>query len=129
MARRTCRRTLLTDEQWAKVAPLLPVQDQSKGGRPWCDPRLVIEGIIWVLVTGAQWWALPDEYPSPVTCWRWLRRWQREGVWESIERTLLDELDGRGGIKREECFADATFAPAKKGARKSAQPARGKARR
>jgi transposase len=129
MARKPCRRALLTDKQWAKIAPLLPVQDQSKGGRPWCDPRLVVEGIIWILVTGAPWWALPNEYPSFTTCWRWLRRWQREGVWEKIERTLLGELDGRRRIKWEECFADATFASAQKGAMPSAQPARGKARR
>jgi transposase len=129
MARTRSKRTVLTDEQRRKIAAFLAPQDMSKGGRPRRDPYLVLEGIIWVLVTGSQWWALPDEYPSPATCWRWLDRWQREGVWEKIEQALLGELDDRGGIKWEECFADATFAPAKKGAPKSARPARGKARR
>ena len=129
MARTRSKRTVLTDEQRRKIAPFFAPQDMSKGGRPRCDPFLVLEGILWVLVTGAPWWALPDEYPSPATCWRWLHRWQKERVWERIERALLVELDDRGGIQWDECFADATFAPAKKGAAKSAQPARGKARR
>jgi transposase len=123
------RRTLLTDEQWARVQPLLPQQDMSRGGRPRSDDRRVMEGILWIARTGAPWWALPPEYPHPTTCWRRLRRWQGEGVWQRIRDVLLADLDRRGRLKWEECFADATFASAKKGATKSAQPARAKGRR
>jgi len=120
------KRTLLTDEQWARIAALLPRQDMSRGGRPRADDRRALEGILWIAKTGAQWYALPSEYPCATTCWRRLRRWQREGVWEKIRDALLAELDRRGGVQWDECFADATFAPAKKGATKSAQPARAK---
>ena len=129
MAPKECRCTLLTDEQWAEIEPFFPKQDMTRGGRPRCAARRVVEGILWVARTGAPWWALPREYPSPATCWRWLRRWQQEGVWEKIEQTLLTTLDKRKRIKWEECFIDATFASAKKGALKSAQPARAKGRK
>jgi transposase len=56
----------LTDEQWAVVAPLLPrPRRRADGrGRPWRDPRDVLDGILWVLRTGAPWHDLPTRYPS-----------------------------------------------------------------
>lgn len=64
-------RTLLTDEQWLKIEPLLPKPRKSrKGGRPLLPDRPVFEGILWVLRSGARWKDLPPEYPSPTTCWR-----------------------------------------------------------
>ena len=60
MARK--RPLLLTDEQWGKIEPLLPaLPDCPKGGRPRCDDRRVLEGILWILRTGARWCDLPDE--------------------------------------------------------------------
>jgi len=54
MARK--RRPLLSDQQWAKIEPLLPpLPAQPQGGRPWCDHRSVLEGILRVLKTGARW--------------------------------------------------------------------------
>ena len=121
--------TVLSDKWWAMIDPILPKQDTARGGRPRCDARLVLEGILWVLVGGAQWRLLPKEYPSRSTCHRWLKRWQEEGVWEKIQHALLGRLDKRRRLKWSQCFADATFAPAKKGAVKSAQPARAKGQR
>jgi transposase len=110
-------RPLLTDEQWEKIAPLLPALPRSeRGGRPWADHRRVLEGILWVLKTGARWRDLPAEYPSPSTCWRRLRHWEEEDVWLSVWRAFLAELDDQGQLDWEETFADATFVPAKKGA-------------
>ena len=65
---------------------------------------------------------MPGEYPSGVTCWRRLRRWQEQGVWEKAWRQLLRPLDGRGRIDWDEAFLDATFLPAKKGAKRSGKP-------
>jgi transposase len=108
---------LLSDEQWAKIKSLLPPpSERSRGGRPRCEDRKVLEGILWVLKTGARWRALPAEYPSPSTCWRRLAQWEEEGVWLEIWRTFLAELEERGRLDWEESFADASFAPAKKGA-------------
>ena len=68
------RRVRVTGAQWAKIEPLLPRLPRTrKGGRPWAGNRAVIDGILWVLKTGARWCDLPAEYPSPSTCWRRLR--------------------------------------------------------
>ena len=63
MARRGVR---VTDAQWAKIEPHLPRLPRTRrGGRPWVGHRAVIDGILWVLKTGARWRDLPNEYPSP----------------------------------------------------------------
>ncbi len=114
MARRSVR---LTDAQWAKIAPYLPRNRPSaRGGRPRVGNREVVEGILWVLRTGARWRDLPDGYPSGSTCWRRLRDWEAQGIWLQLWRAFLGQLDARGRLQWEQAFIDATFAPAKKGA-------------
>jgi len=113
----------LTDEQWRKIEPLIPKKPVSrKGGRPRADDRLVFEGILWVLKTGARWRDLPSRYPNPSTCWRRLREWYETGVLKNIWRAFLSDLDEQGVLNWEEAFVDATFVPAKKGARRSGKP-------
>ena len=64
MARRSVR---LTDAQGAKIEPHLPrVRRSRKGGRPRVEHREVVEGILWVLKTGARWRDLPEGYPRRV---------------------------------------------------------------
>ena len=62
----------LTDAQWMVLEPLLPKPHvrRDRRGRPWRDPRDVLNGILWILRTGAPWADLPDRYPSPKTCHR-----------------------------------------------------------
>ena len=119
----------LTDRQWTRIEPLLPRLPSNRiGGRPWTDNRAVLDGILWVLKTGARWRDLPDGYPSPSTCWRRLKRWEEDGTWLRIWRTFLAELDEKGRLRWEEMFIDGTFSPAKKGARTSGKPRGGRAR-
>ena len=60
---------LLTDAQWEKIAPLLPKPRKSRhGGRPRAKDRKVLEGILWILRSGARWQDLPGEFPAPATC-------------------------------------------------------------
>ncbi len=124
--------TELTDEQWDRIQPLLPPPRgrSRKGGRPPAGDRGCFEGVLWVLRTGARWQDLPRDgrFPSPATCWRRLSRWERGGVWLRVWRAFLDELGEAGRLDRSECFADATFAPAKKGAGASARPSAARAR-
>ncbi len=56
---------LLTEVQWKKIAPLLPKpRKHRKGGRPWIDNRRVLEGILWILRSGARWQDLPERTPA-----------------------------------------------------------------
>jgi transposase len=123
------RQKLLTDEQWELIGPLFPQPRRRKDnrGRPWAENRACFEGILWVLQTGAAWRFLPDEYPSPSTCWRRLKQWEEAGIWLNAWRTLLGALDAEGLLKWDEAFLDGSFAPAKKGAMQSAKPSAVKA--
>ena len=119
----------LTDAQWARLAPLLPEPQASPDGGPKpVANRPVVEGILWVLRNGGRWKALPRGYPSPSTCWRRLAEWEDRGIWLDAWRAFLDQLEERGRLRWEECFADGSFAPAKKGGPGSARPSGAKVR-
>jgi transposase len=55
----------LTDEQWQILEPLIPDPPRREDGRgrPWRDPRDVLNSILWILRTGAPWKDLPERYP------------------------------------------------------------------
>ena len=114
---------MLTDGQWRKIEPLLPKLRKSKrGGRPRADSRRVLEGILWIARSGARWQDLPAEYPSPATCWRRLRDWEEHGVWLTIWRAFLGELNRKGLLDWSEAFIDGSFASAQRGALESERP-------
>ncbi len=121
----------LTDYQWQLLEPLLPVPPvrEDGRGRPWRDPRDVLGGILWVLRTGAPWADLPKRYPPYQTCHRRFQDWVEAGVMEQVLHTLARDLEERGGLDLTECFVDATFASAKKGALASARPSAARAAR
>lgn len=113
----------LTDEQWRLIADLFP-HDPRNGerGRPVIEPRACVEGIIWVLRSGARWKDLPDRFPSYPTCWRRFRHWTANGVWAKAWSRLLRKLDRQSRIDLSETIADGTFSSAKKGVNWSAKP-------
>lgn len=119
----------LTDRQWEIVAPLLPKPRvrKDKRGRPWRDPRDVLNGILWILRTGAQWVDLPARYPSKSTCHRRFQKWSREGTLKKLRAALIEDLDERGKIDWSESFIDGSFASAKKGGPASAKRSAAKA--
>lgn len=108
----------LTNEQWGLIQPLLPARKSM--GRPPAEDRQTLDGILYVLRTGCRWQDVPERYGDHVTCWRRLSRWQKNGTWERIWRTLLGTLDAEGKVEWSQAFLDGTFVPAKKGARLSA---------
>jgi transposase len=81
-----------------------------------------LEGILWLLRTGARWRDIPVDLPSGSTCWRRLRDWAGEGVLEDIHAIFIEELDDLGALDFDELLADATFIRAKKGAPTSEKP-------
>ena len=113
----------LTDAHWERIAPLLPVHPPSpKGGRPRADDRECLEGLLWLLRSGARWQDIPVDLPSGSTCWRRLQEWSSEEVLEKIQAILIEELHELGRVDFDELLADATFIRAKKGGWKSARP-------
>lgn len=109
----------ITNEQWNIVEPLIPKHRCSFDGRgrPRRNDREVLEGILWILKTGARWKDLPREYPPHQTCHRRLQEWVRRGVIHGILTAIAQDMELRGKIDLSECFIDGTFASAKKGAR------------
>lgn len=121
----------LTDEQWAVLEPLIPkpVRRADNRGRPWRNPRDVLNGILWILRTGAPWKDLPERYPPYQTCHRRFQQWIDAGVFEQILHALADDLRERGDLDLSECFIDGTFAVAKKGATAWERPSGAKVRK
>jgi transposase len=114
----------LQDDQWALIAPLLP--PHKKCGRRRADDRRTLNGILWVLRSGARWKDLPREYGCRSTSHRRLQEWQQQGVWEHIWLKFLGTLDQQGKLDWSRAFLEGSFVPAKKGERTS--PMAGKAR-
>ena len=111
----------LTAKQWLVLEPLLPKPKVRKDGRgrPWRDPQDVLNGIMWVLRTGAPWADLPSRYPSWSTCYRRFRKWSGDGTLKKVLCALARDVTERGGLDLES-FIDGTYIPAKKGGLSSA---------
>jgi len=114
----------LTEEQWDFVEPLIPKPRRRPDGRgrPWRDPRDVLDGVLWVLRTGAPWKDLPPRYPPYQTCHRRFQQWCRDGTLHRVLHALAEHLHKRGGLDLTECFIDGTFVGAKKGGLPSERP-------
>jgi transposase len=106
----------LNDKRWRVIEKALPPLNTGPG-RPVGNQRHIIEGILWVLRTGARWRDVDtgDDRPSGVTCWRWLGRYQEDGTWDRIWEAALKALGEKSRLKLETMYADGTFADGKKG--------------
>lgn len=121
----------ITNEQWAVVQRFIPHPPKRKfgKGRPRKDPRAVLNGILWILRTGAQWKEMPDTYPPYQTCHRYFQEWVKQRVFQKILHVLAKEMVRNGTMNLTEAFIDGTFASAKKGAIKSERQNAEKARK
>ena len=117
-------RPLVSDELWAAVAPLLPAEPpKPKGGRPRCDDRRALEGIVLVLWSGIGWERLPREVfgCTGMTCWRRLRDWHAAGVLGDLHRVLLERLAAADELDWSRASIDSASIRAKGGARRRAR--------
>ena len=107
----------LTDQQWQIIETILPPDPvRADGrGRPWSDRRSTLNGVLWILRTGARWQDLPEQYGPYQTVHRRFQNWVRSKVLEQVLLALAQDLKDRGGLDLRECFIDGTFVPAKKG--------------
>ncbi|WP_205660492.1 transposase, partial [Amycolatopsis antarctica] len=89
----------LTDAQWSVIEPLLPVVHRRLGGRPRVhDRRLVVDTILYVLVSGCAWRMVPHDLVPWSVAYRWFREWTLDGSWQRVHDTLRDRVravDGR----------------------------------
>jgi len=108
----------LTDKQWEIISPLLSGGKSGVGlkGRPRRENREVLEGILWILRTGARWKDLPGMFPPYQTCHRRFGQWVRDSTLKSVLLAIVADLQERGGIDLSETFIDGSFSSAKKGA-------------
>jgi transposase len=84
----------LTDEQWARLEPFLPVERTGCRGRPWTPHRRVVNAILWRARTGAPWRDLPAAYGSWQTVYGRHRTWSADGTWDRALRGLQRGSDG-----------------------------------
>src|SRR5215472_5440045 len=115
----------LTDIQWELIKPFVEWNQKRRPdgrGRPWRNARKVLNGVLWILRTGAPWQDLPPRYGPYQTVHRRFQNWVRSGVFDEVLIAVAKHLQEVGGLDLQECFVDGTFVPAKKGGSKSAKP-------
>jgi transposase len=87
----------LTDDQWERLRPLLPRQ-KAQRGRPPKDHRIIVNGLLWLVRTGAPWRDLPERYGPWQTIATRFYRWRRAGIWDRILAELQEEADANGDL-------------------------------
>jgi len=80
----------LSDKEWAIIAPLLPNKPR---GVPRVDDRRVLNGIFWVLRTGAPWEDMPERYGPRTTVYNRFVRWRKAGVWKRLLQHLQGDIE------------------------------------
>ena len=118
----------LTDAQWERLQPLLPPRQPAKGstgGRPRNADRPIIDGILWILRTGAPWGDLPARYGKRSTVSTRYYRWIEQGIWDRIYDAVKADANAAGDLDWNVHQVDATVirahqhaAGAKKGTRR-----------
>lgn len=113
----------LTNEQWEKIEPLLPPQ-KPRTGRPAHEHRKVLNGILWILRTGAPWRDLPERYGKWTSVYSRFQRWRKHEVWKRVLADLQTLADQQGELNWELHFEDGTIIRANQhaaGAKKAPQ--------
>ena len=87
----------LTNTLWERLQPLLPPQ-KPKTGRPSVDHRRILNGILWILRTGAPWRDLPERYGPWRTVASRFYRWQRAGIWRQLFAAVQAQADAAGQL-------------------------------
>lgn len=108
------RRFELTDDQFEQIEDLLP--EVEGRGRPYEDHQKVVNGLFWILRTGAPWRDLPDRYGEWQTVYDRFRTWTDDGTLDRIIERLQGELDLEGEIDWEQFNVDSTTVPASRAA-------------
>jgi len=98
----------LTDIEWERLKPVLPPERSGKRGRPYKGHRMIIDGIRWVVRTGAPWRDLPERYGPHQTCFDRFTRWHRDGTWTGVLQALVGEVVEKEPAAFGEIYVDST---------------------
>ena len=97
----------LSDEQWELIKDVLPAPAST--GRRQCDRRTIMDGIFWILRTGAPWRDLPDQFGRWKTVWRLFDQWNGDGTLDAILNRLRAFAADAGEIDHELWCVDGTI--------------------
>jgi transposase len=117
------KRHELTDEQWQRLEPLLPPQ-KPPTGHPNLDHRTILNGMVWILRTGAPWRDLPERYGKWQTVASRFYRWQKQGIWQQVFAQLQQMGATAGQLDWEVHYVDGSIVRAHQhaaGAKKAPQ--------
>ncbi|MDH3361373.1 MAG: transposase [Nitrosopumilus sp.] len=104
--------TELTDKQWNMILKYIPKPAHT--GRPRCDDRKTINGIIYVLIAGCRWSEIPKQYGSKSTAHLRLQEWQEQGIWKDILSAAIKSAHKSGKLNLQKISVDSSTIPAKK---------------
>ena len=118
----------LTDKQWERIRHHFPEEHRPKShpGRKPVATREVLEAVLWILNTGAQWHMLPQGYPNYKTVHRRFQNWCRNEVLRDVLMDLANTLHEQGDLDESEAFIDGMFSAAKGGGADIGHSKRGK---
>lgn len=87
------KRYELTKEQWERIKPLLPPETTGKRGRPRKDNRTMVNGMLWIARSEAQWRELPEAYGPRQSVYARFAKWCDDGTLEMVFRVLSADAD------------------------------------
>ena len=100
-------RLLLTDDEWDLIKDAFP--DPAPTGRPPRSPRQVVDGILWILRTGAPWRDMPEEFGPWQTVWRLFNKWNSDGTLKEILQRFQAAFADIGEIDNDLWCIDGTI--------------------
>ena len=109
------RRFDITDKQWAFIQPLIPPRTAKTGRKPR-DPREMLNGMLWILRTGAPWRDLPERFGPWQTAYDYFCKWRKQGVYGKILQALHIRLDQKGQMDWDLWCSDGSIARATRAA-------------
>ncbi len=104
----------LTDKQWKMMSQHIPKPAHT--GRPRSNDRMILNGIIYVLISGCRWSEMPKKYGDDSTANLRLRKWQQKGIWKKILRCTIKSAHSEGKLNLQKISVDSSSIPNKKGA-------------
>jgi len=101
----------ISDGHWCRIQKYFP-EEKIPDGRPGRKPvpaRQILDAVLWILTTGAQWAMLPQSYPDHKTVHRRFQTWCKQEILCDLLKGIANELRERGKVDTSECYIDATF--------------------